>query len=256
MIREFLIFMAEALDIRWPSFTRVLWLAIALFLGLIALAGLSMPSGIQIFDDPGSAADWVAAIGTWVVGVAAFTLAAGDRRLRLHERREQKMLRLKLEISQVRTAHVATNAILQRLKRARSFFNYLSRDESAFENTSLYDVGVAFSEILEVVQAPLWTPDERSAANDQAEWAMVHASELAEMMKGRIRYINDNFMSRARTRPASENEGVIRKVHELLESLTSAIERAGLALENRIQLVTRDRDRLGRKLDEEFEELI
>lgn len=256
VVRDFLVFMAEAWDIRRPSFTRVLWLAVGILLGVVVLAGLLMPSGIEVFDAPGSAADWVAAIGTWVVGVAAFALAAGDRRLRLHERREQKMLRLKLEISQVRTAHIATNSILQRLKRARAFLGYLSENESAFDETSLYDVGVAFSEILEVVQAPLWTPDERSAANDQAEWAMVRASELAEKIKGRIRYVNDNFMSRARVRPASSNKGVILKVDEELKALSSAIERAGSALEARVQVVTRDRDRLARKLDEEFEELI
>lgn len=209
-----------------------------------------------MFDEPGSAADWVAAIGTWVVGLAAFVLASGDRRLRMHERREQKMLRLKLEISQVRGALAATSSARDRLDRPLQYFKALKEREGAFENASLYDVGIAFRGTLDVVSNPIWSPEDRMAATDDTDKIMGAASRLANDLAGLITYINDNFMQRPRERAASENEGSIRQVSSRIEKLDEFLHDAQVGL-----IVTNDalawsRDRLAEQLRKEFEELI
>ncbi|PJO52258.1 hypothetical protein CR156_08705 [Stenotrophomonas lactitubi] len=238
------------------SIARIIWLAILLVAALIIAKGWLTPSGLEIFDEPGSAADWVAAIGTWVVGLAAFVLASGDRRLRLHERREQKMLRMKLEISQLRAAIAATISARNRLDRPLQYFKALEEHGAAFENAALYDVSVAFNEIIDVVGQPIWSAEDRATATDSTDLVMSIAIRIANDLAGRIAYINDNFMQHPRERAASENEGVIRTVSRDVRILDGTLGDAlnGLVATN--EALAWDRDRLAAQLRKEFEELI
>ncbi|MFT4409821.1 hypothetical protein ACLMOV_09360 [Stenotrophomonas muris] len=238
------------------SIARTMWLAILLIAALVISKGWFTPGGLEIFDEPGSAADWVAAIGTWVVGLAAFVLASGDRRLRMHERREQKMLRLKLEISQVRGAIAATNSARDRLDRPLQYFKALKEHEGAFENASLYDVGMAFREALDVVANPIWSPEDRMAATDLTDKVMNAASRVANDLAGLITYINDNFMQRPRERAASENEGSIRSVSSRIEKLDELLSDVGIGLIVTSEALAWSRDRLAEQLRKEFEELV
>ncbi|MCA7024793.1 MULTISPECIES: hypothetical protein [Stenotrophomonas] len=62
-------------------------MVILMVLCAVVIAGLR-PGGLMIFDNPGSAADWVAALGTWMIGFGATKFAANDYQLKLHERRQ------------------------------------------------------------------------------------------------------------------------------------------------------------------------
>ncbi|MFG6108704.1 hypothetical protein [Stenotrophomonas nematodicola] len=73
--------------------TSALLIGGLLFLGF----GLMAPGGIDIFDNPGSAADWTAAVGTWIIGIGAIRFAASDHSLKLHERREKRLKEAKEE---------------------------------------------------------------------------------------------------------------------------------------------------------------
>lgn len=238
------------------SVARVIWLSVLMLVATVVAKGWSTPGGLELFDEPGSAADWVAAIGTWVVGLAAFVLASGDRRLRMHERREQKMLRLKLEISQVRTAIVATDMARDRLNRPLQYLTALKERPDAFNNAALYDVGVAFSEILNVVEKPYWSSEERAMATDAADTAVRAIMSTESVLIGQIKYINDNFMHNARNRPASENEGSIRAVGTRLEALDGALRHAGIGLLAKERQLGADRERLAARLNKEFEEML
>lgn len=97
------------------STERVLLLASLLLTVGIIVIGFFSPAGLSIFDDPGSAADWVAAIGTWVIGFGAIRLAAGDRELKLRERQEKRVEELNSELEEiqrvVRNADSARDAL-------------------------------------------------------------------------------------------------------------------------------------------------
>lgn len=238
------------------SIARVIWLSVLILAAAVVAKGWSTPSGLELFDEPGSAADWVAAIGTWVVGLAAFVLASGDRRLRMHERREQKMLRLKLEISQVRGALAATGSARARLDRALQYFKALNEHEGAYEDASLYDVGMAFKDILDVIANPIWSAEDRMAAADRTDQAMSTANRIANDLEGMIVYINDNFMQRPRERAASENEGSIRGVSRRLDKLDAALQETEIGLVVTSHDLALSRDRLAEQLRKEFEELV
>lgn len=238
------------------SMARTMWLAILFLAALVIGKGWLTPGGLEIFDEPGSAADWVAAIGTWVVGLAAFVLASGDRRLRMHERREQKMLRLKLEISQVRGALAATGSARGRLDRPLQYFKALNEHEGAYENASLYDVGMAFKDVLDVITNPIWSAEDRMAATDRTDEAMNAANRIANDLEGLVVYINDNFMQRPRERAASENEGSIRAVSSRLDKLDDALRETEIGLVATSHDLAFSRDRLAEQLRKEFEELV
>ncbi|WP_164229424.1 hypothetical protein ACS0OT_09990 [Stenotrophomonas maltophilia group sp. RY12688] len=88
----------------WKSVSTestILLASLLAILGIIA-AGLFSPFGLSVFEDAGSAADWFAAVGTWVIGFGAMRLAAGDRELKLHERREKRLREAKAEHTRLR----------------------------------------------------------------------------------------------------------------------------------------------------------
>lgn len=71
------------------SLLRSAVMALVIVLLVVIVVGWSTPGGLEIFDDPGSAADWLAAVGTWMIGFGATKFAANDYQLKLHERRER-----------------------------------------------------------------------------------------------------------------------------------------------------------------------
>lgn len=93
------IYFWKRLSAAWHSASTVntiLMASLIAIMGVIA-TGLFSPFGLTIFDDTGSAADWFAAVGTWVIGFGAMRLAAGDRELKLRERREKRLKEAKMD---------------------------------------------------------------------------------------------------------------------------------------------------------------
>lgn len=95
-------------------------------------AGLFLDSGLVVFDDAGSAADWFAAVGTWVIGFGAIRLAAGDRR-----QRDVEFDRLQLRDCQLSSVRVkAALGILEMLPIAYEGIERAERSESGMYRAS------------------------------------------------------------------------------------------------------------------------
>lgn len=71
------------------STTSIAILAIGIIFATVIIVGWFREGGLAVFDNPGSAADWFAAVGTWMIGFGATKFAANNYQLQLHERREK-----------------------------------------------------------------------------------------------------------------------------------------------------------------------
>ncbi|WP_164093695.1 hypothetical protein [Stenotrophomonas maltophilia] len=82
---------------------RSAFLASVFLLLLVIGAGLFSPFGLSFFDDPGSAADWVAGIGTWAVGYGAIAISIAARRQEVAEKQRKAVEDLRVERSMLLT---------------------------------------------------------------------------------------------------------------------------------------------------------
>lgn len=62
----------------------------------VALLGSQIP--LKCFD-AGNVADWVAAFGTWVIGIGAIRFSASELKLKVHERREKRYGEVLVELN-------------------------------------------------------------------------------------------------------------------------------------------------------------
>ncbi|WP_329836632.1 hypothetical protein [Stenotrophomonas geniculata] len=85
------------------SSERSAFLAAVFLLLLVIGAGLFSPFGLSFFDDPGSAADWVAGIGTWAVGYGAIAISIAARRQEVAEKQRKAVEDLRIERSMLLT---------------------------------------------------------------------------------------------------------------------------------------------------------
>lgn len=75
MAREFALYSRVITAWRNASLWNCVLTAIFLVPATVIVVGLFSPFGLSFFDEPGSAADWFAAIGTWVIGAGAMKIA-------------------------------------------------------------------------------------------------------------------------------------------------------------------------------------
>ncbi|MCI1154922.1 hypothetical protein MOQ18_01940 [Stenotrophomonas maltophilia] len=86
--------------------------ASAIALGLAALgvvaAGFAYPGGLDVFHEPGSAADWVAAIGVWIAAFGTFVVGFGANNYarETHIQRLQDKAREDGEFRQMLLSHI------------------------------------------------------------------------------------------------------------------------------------------------------
>lgn len=57
------------------SLLRISWAIIALLAASVVVVAAFNPGGVDVFEDPGSVADWVAGVGTWIVGYGAIAIS-------------------------------------------------------------------------------------------------------------------------------------------------------------------------------------
>ncbi|WP_146205531.1 MULTISPECIES: hypothetical protein [Stenotrophomonas] len=242
----------RVLEAAWKGaslYKALLQASLLVVLGIIA-AGLYSPFGLSIFEDAGAVADWVAAIGTWVIGFGAIRLAAGDRELKLHERREQKMLRLKLEISRFRNIASATNSLAYKLSRSAKYLDSLN-----WERASLADAFTAVTEIEAAVSADIWSEEDRAAANDETAQLMDDIQLVAHQLKGFIGYIKATFTDNAERRPASDLRGLLNDVGTSTKGLIEELDKVSKSVAWDLEGLVAQRERLRTRMQQEFEEL-
>ncbi|WP_049458537.1 hypothetical protein [Stenotrophomonas maltophilia] len=104
------------------SLLRSAVIALAIVLFVVVVVGWSFPGGLEIFDEPGSAADWVAAVGTWMIGFGATKFAANDYQLKLHERRERLLQDAERRLSALQVKVASIRNWSYQLQMAGQFF--------------------------------------------------------------------------------------------------------------------------------------
>ncbi|WP_312704142.1 hypothetical protein [Stenotrophomonas lactitubi] len=72
---------------RDAAIAAAIWCAAGAIIMAMVLTGSRIP--LKCFEG-GNAADWTAAVGTWVIGVGAIRYSASELGLKLHERREKR----------------------------------------------------------------------------------------------------------------------------------------------------------------------
>lgn len=85
------------------SLLRVTWLIPALIAAAVVGLAAFNPGGIEVFEDPGSIADWVAGVGTWVVGYGAIAISIAARHREEAEDARQKAAARQARISMLMT---------------------------------------------------------------------------------------------------------------------------------------------------------
>ncbi|WP_127563676.1 hypothetical protein [Stenotrophomonas indicatrix] len=107
------------------------------------------PSGVQIAEDAGSAADWFAALGTWVIGYGAAAIAwrAGQRQEQEQENDREKSRRDELA-SLFGVLSIARRSV-DAAEDAKEYFND-SEDEGLPHATTLWVLGRLISRLDEI----------------------------------------------------------------------------------------------------------
>lgn len=233
------------------SMAGVIGFSVAVSVLAAVSVGWLRAGGLSVFDDPGSAADWVAALGTWAVGLAAFALAASDRRLKLHERREQKMLRLKLDIARVRTAATAADSVVYKTKPATRYLSLMDMDMF-----SLTSARAAVDEIRGAIAEEIWTSEDEAVADDIAAEHMARAEISRGDLLGFIDYLTEHFMSPPNALEDSALRPMLLDVAVRANQMIDEINRVFAAMKSQQLALMADRDRLAKRLEEEFKELL
>jgi len=85
------------------SWTRISILVLGMTNVLLAGAVFLAPGSIEISSDGGTFVDWIAAVGTWVIGIGAIRFAASDHALKISERRERRLVELNNDLEVVQS---------------------------------------------------------------------------------------------------------------------------------------------------------
>lgn len=212
------IYFWKRLSAAWQSASTVntiLMASLIAILGVIA-TGLFSPFGLTIFDDTGSAADWFAAVGTWVIGFGAMRLAAGDRELKLHERREKRLKEAKMDRSRLKQISSWASAMeLQLLTAVRRL------------GTEHYRIGSKPHPVLARLAAEItdmtWGVDEQNVVGD----ATTNIAAKAHYELGRVRDLIGLYDSSLRRGSIDLDD---RRSERLLDDIRAFARRAEASL--------------------------
>ncbi|WP_155761038.1 hypothetical protein [Stenotrophomonas maltophilia] len=109
MAREFALYSRVMTAWRNASLWNSVLTATFLIPAAVIVVGLFNPFGLSFFDEAGSAADWFAAIGTWVIGAGAMKIAYDANAKLKHEREAEDLA--KFEARQAALRLIGTEAM-------------------------------------------------------------------------------------------------------------------------------------------------
>jgi hypothetical protein len=205
----------------------------------VALYGNQIP--LKCFE-AGNTADWLAAIGTWVIGVGAVSLAASDRSLKLRERQERRISQLESNLEDVqKVARYARSASTEFQDAVETLTQEYRR--SRFHG---FKDSVALPHIRRTAYVLAWTPA-------QLRLLPASASALADDVNARAERIvsgSDGVPGKpgviAQGQAAIELIEVIGKLYPLLAELKDAAETEAISIRDSIE-------RIQRRLDSEID---
>lgn len=233
------------------SATTIVFMVILMVLCAVVITGLR-PGGLTIFDNPGSAADWVAALGTWMIGFGATKFAANDYQLKLHERRQLLYKETAKTLADVEAKLSAARRWNKNVETMGEYFsNFNDSDNSP---------GVITENLISVVNSVGNTP---WTAEDEIDFPYRLREQLMiSRVRSQIAYERARNLLEmcqvgvGRTIVVSNYRWVIADLGKLLDSVASPLPEMIRALtEKRAQLNT-TKYRIATKLKQEEDELL
>ncbi|MBH1684428.1 hypothetical protein I5U85_00295 [Stenotrophomonas maltophilia] len=211
-------------------FGFVLGVAIA----AVALLGSQIP--LKCFD-AGNAADWVAAFGTWAIGIGAIRFSASELKLKVHERREKRYGEVLAELNKY--GELAYRAQLMET----NLDAFVRQVERYISTTS--PLIVSANELIPLKEHLKEFKAHKHGANLAGESALlmaratVHANGLIEVIEslerqGAFANIASSFMSRVLQKSASAMQKVLADVPAAIARDTEGPRGLARSLESRI----------------------
>jgi len=233
------------------STTTIGFMVILMVLCAVVITGLR-PGGLTIFDDPGSAADWVAALGTWMIGFGATKFAANDYQLKLHERRR---LLHQEAVETLTNVGAKLSAVRVWNKTVEMMGEYFSNFQRSGGRPGLLTDNLI--SVVNILRDTPWTAqDEGDFPLSLHERLMVSRlrSQVAYDMAMRLLDICQN--GRGETFIISGHIGRIEELGELLCDVVSPLPEMLRALSERRAQLDKTKSRIAMKLKQEEDELL
>lgn len=206
------------------SLGRAIPVAVVLLLLAVAIVGLLGPFGLSVFDDPGSAADWVAAIGTWAIGYGAISLSMGDRALKLREQQERRVTELERDFEEVDKVARSAKSADSELNDARESLAQEISDANAVTIRRLEGFGgsAGLAHIRRTAYVLAWTPTQLRLLSREAAVRAEEVNRIAERVISRCDQVPGKGHVDRQVEAAKEVQHAVRELQLMLPALQAA----------------------------------
>lgn len=223
------------------SFGRAIPIAVVLLLLAVTMAGLLGPFGLSIFDEPGSAADWVAAIGTWAIGYGAISLSIGDRALKLRERQERRVADLERNLEELQKVAQAAKSAGSEFNYAHSSLEHEIQEASAitFKRNEGFGSSAGVAHVRRTAYFLAWTPTQLRLLSPQAAALADDVNRKAERIISRCDQVPGMGHVNRQVDAAIDLQRAVREILPTLAALQTAADTDSAVIQqaiNRIQI--------------------
>lgn len=223
------------------SLGRVIPVAVVLLLLAVAIIGLLCPFGLSVFDEPGSAADWVAAIGTWAIGYGAISLSIGDRDLKLRERQERRVMDLERDLEEIEKVARTARSAYSEFNDARESLAQEISDASAvtIKRNEGFGKSAGLAHVRRTAYYLAWTPTQLRLLSPAAAAHAEDVNRKAERIISRSDQVPGKGHVDRQVDAANELQRAVRELQPVLSALQAAAEADSSAIRitiDRIQL--------------------
>lgn len=206
----------------------------------VTLLGSQIP--LKCFE-AGNAADWLAAIGTWVIGFGAISLAMGDRRLKLRERQEQRVLQLEENLEEVQRVALSAQSASTEFQDAAGT---LEREFRLARYTG-FSGSVALPHVRRTAYVLAWTPAQLRLLPPVASSLASDVNARAERIISRSDEVGGTGDVLERIDAAIALNGALNDIQPLLSDLKVA---AMAEVDSIRQTIQRIQQRLNKEIDQ------
>ncbi len=217
----------------------------------VVYVGLLRPGGMNIFDEPGSAADWVAAVGTWMIGYGANKFAGNSYQLKLHEKREVALKEASARIDALKSRVAGIEGWMSQIRMAQRLLQSFPFDVA--KPNQVTDV---IDQIRKFLQSGPWDMDDIARMDQVAIGEITKAERRLGEVQAWIQVTVDRLDEDGRASVSSTRVDELRSIAGLLDDVVEAGARF-------VALISRDaaeqeaqRDRIAERLQRDFEDLL
>lgn len=217
----------------------------------VIYVGLLRPGGMNIFDEPGSAADWAAAVGTWMIGYGANKFAGNSYQLKLHEKREVALKEATARVDALNSRVAGIEGWMSQIRMAQRLLQSFP-----FEVAKPNQVTEVINQIREFLQSGPWDMEDIVRMDLVVAGEVTKAERRLGEVQAWIQITVDRLVRDGETFASSTRVDELRSIAGLLDGVVDA----GSKL---IALISRDaaeqvaqRDRVAERLQRDFEDLL